>query len=136
MAIIQYQWSAPWRQGIFRSVEATRTSVSMLRNTFIHLPGIGPHRERAIWERGILDWEQFLAAAEKGSLPGRTFDSAVPAVCRSLEALASGDPGFFKPLLPPREAWRLYRPPARQATTSGIFRKKSNRTTKWFFASG
>jgi uncharacterized protein YprB with RNaseH-like and TPR domain len=80
----------------------------MLRNTFIHLPGIGPHRERAIWERGILDWEQFLAAAEKGSLRGRTFDSAVPAVCRSLEAVAGGDPGFFKPLLPPREAWRLY----------------------------
>ena len=80
----------------------------MLRNTFIHLPGIGPHRARAIWERGILDWEQFLAAAEKGSLPGRTFDSAVPVVCRSLEALTRGDPGFFKPLLPPREAWRLY----------------------------
>ncbi len=80
----------------------------MLRNTFIHLPGIGPHRERAIWERGILNWEQFLAAAEKGSLPGRAFDSAVPVVCRSLEALASGDPGFFKPLLPPRETWRLY----------------------------
>ena len=80
----------------------------MLRNTFLHLPGVGPHRERAIWERGILDWEQFLSAAEGGSLPGRALDSSVPVVRRSLEAVASGDPGYFKGLLPPGETWRLY----------------------------
>ena len=33
----------------------------MLRNTFVHLPGVGPKRERAFWEQGILDWDGFLA---------------------------------------------------------------------------
>ena len=38
----------------------------MLRHTFIHLPGVGAHRERQLWEQGILDWDRFLAAAESG----------------------------------------------------------------------
>jgi hypothetical protein len=48
----------------------------MLRNTFIHLPGVGTVRERALWERGILDWECFLADAEDGQLPERHYVSA------------------------------------------------------------
>ena len=40
----------------------------MLRHTFIHLPGIGPHRERKLWEQGILDWDRFLDAAASGML--------------------------------------------------------------------
>ncbi|MGO9920508.1 MAG: hypothetical protein ACLQIB_38180, partial [Isosphaeraceae bacterium] len=28
--------------------------IFMLRNTFIHLPGVGPQRERALWDQGIL----------------------------------------------------------------------------------
>ena len=38
----------------------------MLRNTFIHLPGVGAHRERVLWKQGILDWDRFLEAAEDG----------------------------------------------------------------------
>ena len=43
----------------------------MLRNTFVHLPGVGPKRERAFWEQGILDWDGFLANTEEGRLRGR-----------------------------------------------------------------
>ena len=49
----------------------------MLRNTFIHLPGVGTVRERELWERGILDWECFLVAAEDGQLPERHYVSAL-----------------------------------------------------------
>jgi len=80
----------------------------MLRNTFVHLPGVGPQRERALWDQGILDWDHFLATAQDGQLRGRTHESSVRLVRHSVDALASGDAGFFKPHLPAREAWRLY----------------------------
>ena len=81
----------------------------MLRNTFIHLPGVGTVRERALWEKGILDWECFLAAAEDGRLPERHCVSATPLIRQSQDAVAGGDARFFGTLLPRRETWRLYR---------------------------
>jgi uncharacterized protein YprB with RNaseH-like and TPR domain len=80
----------------------------MLRNTFIHLPGVGAHRERVLWKQGILDWDRFLEAAEDGSLRQGVYESAVPLVHQSLDAAAAGDVSFFHGLLPSRETWRLY----------------------------
>ena len=80
----------------------------MLRHTFIHLPGIGLHRERKLWEQGILDWDRFLDAAASGVLTKKMRESAVPLVRKSLEAIAAGDPRFFHANLPTRESWRLY----------------------------
>ena len=58
----------------------TQAVVSVIRNAFIHLPGIGPQRERTLWERGILDWSQFLVVAENGYLGERPYQRAVPLV--------------------------------------------------------
>ena len=80
----------------------------MLQNTFIHLPGVGPQRERALWEQGILDWDRFLTTACSGKPKGRSQECAVELVRRSRDALACRDAAFFKPHLPAREAWRLY----------------------------
>jgi len=80
----------------------------MLRHTFVHLPGVGPHRERALWEQGVLDWESFLAAVEGASHRGRVLESSAPLVRGSIEALSRNDPEFFRPLLPSRETWRLF----------------------------
>lgn len=80
----------------------------MLRKTFLHLPGVGAVRERGLWQRGILDWGCFLTAIEDGRLREGIFESAAPLVRRSLEAVATGDAGFFHALLPSREAWRMY----------------------------
>jgi uncharacterized protein len=80
----------------------------MLRRTFIHLPGVGPHRERALWQQGILDWDRFLEAAESRLLRQQIYESAVPLVRQSLDAVAAGDPRFFHGRLPSREMWRLY----------------------------
>jgi hypothetical protein len=80
----------------------------MLRNTFIHLPGVGPQRERALWEQGILDWDRFLGAAEDGLLWASLMEHALPVVRQSQDAVCRGDASFFKPLLPPNETWRLY----------------------------
>jgi uncharacterized protein YprB with RNaseH-like and TPR domain len=89
-------------------LEARFIVTLMLQNTFVHLPGVGPRRERALWEQGILDWNQLLATAEEGSLRGRIRESWLHGIRGSLDALAIGDVGFFKPLLPSGEAWRLY----------------------------
>ena len=68
----------------------------------------GPAAGAVLWDQGILDWDQFLATAQDGRLRGRNHQSAVELVRHSLDALASGDAGFFKPHMPAREAWRLY----------------------------
>ena len=58
----------------------------MLRNTFVHLPGVGPKRERAFWEQGILDWDGFLAHTGGGRLKERAGDSTVALVQQSVDA--------------------------------------------------
>jgi uncharacterized protein YprB with RNaseH-like and TPR domain len=80
----------------------------MLRNTFIHLPGIGPNRERTLWNQGVLDWNRFLEAIKNGVLRQGVYESAAPLVCQSMDAVAAGDAGFFHDRLPSRETWRLY----------------------------
>jgi hypothetical protein len=80
----------------------------MLENTFVHLPGIGPRRERWLWEHGCLDWHRFLAALEAGELGRGTFQTVLPIVRQSIEALSAGDASFFGARLPGRECWRLY----------------------------
>jgi uncharacterized protein YprB with RNaseH-like and TPR domain len=80
----------------------------MLRHTFIHLPGVGPHRERTLWGQGILDWKRFLEAVESRLLRQRIYESAVPLVHQSLDAVTAGDPSFFHGRLPSGETWRLY----------------------------
>jgi len=87
----------------------------MLHHTFIHLPGIGPHRERKLWEQGILDWDRFLDAAASGTLTKKMCEAGVPLVRQSLEAIAAGDPRFFHTKLPTKESWRLYTEFADQA---------------------
>ena len=80
----------------------------MLRQTFIHLPGVGTHREQTLWKQGILDWDRFLEAVEDGALRQGIYESAAPLVRQSLDAVAAGDAGFFHDRLPSRETWRLY----------------------------
>jgi uncharacterized protein len=87
----------------------------MLENTFVHLPGIGPRRERWLWEHGCLDWHRFLTALEAGEIGRGKFQIVSPLVWQSIEALAAGDATFFSARLPGRETWRLYPNFAEQA---------------------
>jgi uncharacterized protein YprB with RNaseH-like and TPR domain len=80
----------------------------MLRNTFVHLPGVGPHRERALWNQGILDWERMLESIDSGRLRGRHREAIAERIRDSIDALDRRDAGFFTPHLPPKEMWRLY----------------------------
>ncbi len=80
----------------------------MLRNTFIHLPGIGYATERRLWTEGITTWDEFLGARKDTGLgPARTrkLEEGLPA---SFDRLTEGDHRFFRRRLPARESWRAY----------------------------
>ncbi len=65
----------------------------MLTRTFIHVPGIGERRERALWEDGYVDWEAF-----REGYPSGAWRDLI--VSRLDASIAARD-------LPRREAWRL-----------------------------
>jgi uncharacterized protein len=77
----------------------------MLEHTFIHIPGIGPKTEQAIWRRGILTWEQFLNQQATVLSPGRD-DVIHRELTASLENRE--DIRFFLNRLPVSDHWRTY----------------------------
>ena len=77
----------------------------MLEQTFIHIVGIGPKTEQALWGRGIHRWQDFLD--HKKPVLSPTKDRLIR---RDLEdSLAHRDDiGFFNDRLPAGEKWRLF----------------------------
>ena len=77
----------------------------MLEQTFIHIVGIGPKTEQALWGRGIRRWQDFLD--HKKPVLSPTKDRLIR---RDLEdSLAHRDDiGFFNDRLPAGEKWRLF----------------------------
>lgn len=81
---------------------------TLLRHTFVHLPGIGYATEARLWSEGFTTWDEFFARREDapvGPVRGQRLEEGLPA---SREALAEGDHRFFRRRLPGREHWRAY----------------------------
>ncbi len=82
----------------------------MLRNTFVHLPGIGETTERRIWERDCHTWEELLNAPTS-ALPACLRDSAArKRVEDSVHHYARGEWGYFERCLPGAAKWRAFDP--------------------------
>ena len=80
----------------------------MLERTFLHIPGVGVKRERAIWRAGIENWRDFL---ERGQalLPGGVFNLGRPIIEASLQARASAKGlAELAQMIPKAEHWRFY----------------------------
>jgi len=79
----------------------------MLRNSFIHIPGIGALTEKRFWESGIHNWDDFSADCSI-----RLSQSKSSTIARYLleshKYLNSGNPGYFSNLLPANQHWRLF----------------------------
>lgn len=86
----------------------------MLENTFIHAPGIGPKKERGLWNRGVRCWAD---VTENGNpVPfsnGR--ELLLECIDESMGRLKNEDARWFAEKLPANEAWRLF----------GAFREKT-----------
>ena len=80
----------------------------MLKNTFLHVPGVGYKTEKKLWERKIFSWRRFL---KKPKIPGfskKRLERIDEYLSNSMEALKKKDVNFFAKNLPRREWWRLY----------------------------
>jgi uncharacterized protein YprB with RNaseH-like and TPR domain len=79
----------------------------LLKNTFIHISGIGSKTEQFLWSLGILTWEGFLSHEKPILSPDR--DSHIR---RELEIslFHQDDIQFFLNRLPQPEHWRVFEP--------------------------
>ena len=81
----------------------------MLKNTYIHIPGIGSTTEHRIWKCGIKSWEDYLKNHNMIRLPRARQRSLLNGVEESIEQLSAGNHIFFARRLPPGLQWRAYR---------------------------
>ncbi|MCS7252441.1 MAG: ribonuclease H-like domain-containing protein [Armatimonadota bacterium] len=81
---------------------------TLLRATFIHLPGVGEKRERIWWRMGITSWERWLCECNRGTLK-HVLTSWRELIEKSIAALREGNAYFFASMLPKVEHWRCYR---------------------------
>lgn len=79
----------------------------MIRQTFIHLAGIGKATERKLWESGIHDWADALTERLAG-IGGSILDRIRAELEASEQALSAGDGQFFANRLQAKHQWRLY----------------------------
>ena len=80
----------------------------MLERTFCHIPGVGGHTERSLWQQGCLSWHDYLASPKKFSIGGVKRDFFDLYVRESADMLERGEHEFFAQALGAKEAWRAW----------------------------
>jgi uncharacterized protein YprB with RNaseH-like and TPR domain/predicted nuclease with RNAse H fold len=81
---------------------------SILTRTFIHVPGIGPTTETALWKSGVTSWRALLTSPARVAIGVRSRRDVESFLEESYKALGRGDARFFARHLPRQEWWRLY----------------------------
>jgi len=79
----------------------------MLRNTFLHIPGIGVKTEERLWDAGIQSWDTFVEPYPARLPPNRT-ESLRRYLDESREQAENDNPNYFAELLPSNLHWRLF----------------------------
>lgn len=80
----------------------------MLTSSFIHVPGLGGHTERSLWEQGCDSWDCFLNEPDKYSVGGADRKLVIDVLQESQQALAEKNHQYFSERLGTREAWRAW----------------------------
>jgi uncharacterized protein YprB with RNaseH-like and TPR domain len=78
----------------------------MLRNTFCHIPGIGPRTERDLWGAGLTSWD--AALAQDTARPASLRPSCLDHLRESVARHAAGDAAYFSARLSAAQQWRLF----------------------------
>ncbi|HET6279312.1 MAG TPA: ribonuclease H-like domain-containing protein, partial [Polyangia bacterium] len=76
----------------------------MLESTFQLGPGLGPARERRLWQMGIRRWQDFSCPPADGGANPRLRS----AVATAQRALRDRDSERLAAMLPSRERWRMF----------------------------
>jgi len=72
------------------------------------VPGIGPKKERQLWDQGFHGWSYLFSPEAERVLPSCELRRMRPFLEQSRESLAAGDAAFFAGRLPASEQWRLF----------------------------
>lgn len=80
----------------------------MLESTFCHIPGVGAHTEKSLWQQGCLTWHTYLRNPEGFSIGGADRNYVNSFVRKSVEQLKKRDHRFFAEALGTRESWRAW----------------------------
>lgn len=87
----------------------------MLKNTFVHISGIGLQTEQQIWQAGCLDWQQFL---DRPPNIGKSKAAFIHSHLAQQPQNVLETPDYFYQLLPPHQQWRIF--PHFQHTTAFV----------------
>lgn len=79
----------------------------MLRQTFLHVPGVGYRTEERIWQSGLESWED-LRTEKARALSPHLRASLETEIGASEDALRRGRYRYFAVRLPAREHWRAW----------------------------
>ncbi len=79
----------------------------MLKNTFLHIPGIGIKTEQRFWGSGIQRWSDLLNGPSV-RLQQTKLDFINGYLQASKQHLDAGNPNYFSDLLPPAQHWRFF----------------------------
>ena len=79
----------------------------MLKNTFIHIPGIGIKTEERLWESGIRDWDYLMDDIPMPVSQRRRL-AITEGIQESKRHLRDNNSLFFSDLIPSNQCWRLF----------------------------
>ncbi len=79
----------------------------MLKNTFLHIPGIGPKTERLLWDSGTRTWEEFIPNC-RVRLSRLKIDTIAGYLQEAKQNLKSNNPIYFSDLLSSNQHWRFF----------------------------
>lgn len=80
----------------------------MLRQTFLHIAGVGYRTEERLWRSGVRAWEDVSRARLERVVPPGLGRRVADAVSDSEDALGRGRYRYFADRLPVREHWRAW----------------------------
>lgn len=80
----------------------------MLRETFIHLPGVGETAERKLWKQGCYTWDDYLASPKSYSVGSAGRELVYQELQNSQRALLEGQHQYFRKRLRLKNSWRAF----------------------------
>jgi len=81
----------------------------MLRNSFVHIKGVGHISEQRIWRTGIRTWSEYKKKWKEVELPEKKKKRILEEIEKSQEELKAKNHKYFSEGLPVKESWRAYK---------------------------
>mgnify|MGYP001570052245 FL=1 len=80
----------------------------MIKNSFVFLEKVTPHKEQSIWGQGIHHWTDFLRSKKIKGIPPEKKHYHDRQIWEALKALQEDNSSYFVGKFPAKEMWRLY----------------------------